>query len=1198
MAFLRPVISIGMTSGFCCWLALGAGLALAPLRLPAVAPLAAAVPAGRAKIITDPAWIWAMPTAMKSVAHPLRIEGRVSYYDSSYRLFWLERDGIGTYVQLGSPAPIMKIGQYVRIEGSVVPAKGLEAERVSVQVLRDYEPIKPLETEGHIGDITAFGGRVVTTGGYVDGQQLIDAEHVRLTLVVENRPVVCWFKPDDPAAPLDWNGKFVRITGLYSGRFDPTETQTTIELWAARQADLKVLGSIVDSPRFDLSPTPVNEVYRLPEGTIIRIRGLVEAHTVGTSMVVRDTTGQITLRSIQQQRIPLGTEVEAVGRIALSGSQWILESALYRPAPGTAPVADGSAPPKQTMLKTADQIRRLGSEAAAEGRPVDISGMVTWSMAGTDFFYLQDVSGGVRVRYPRDRVETPALGKYLRVEGSTYDGGFTPSVALKTYTDLGSMSPPTARPVTFEQAITGRENGQWVEMRGFIQSTVSDHDSRWIHVTTPSGEFVGRLESPVNFVANPGSLIRVHGVCETPVDQKGHITGVTLHVPFLHDIAIEEDAPADVYALPLRSIKSVSQLSADQTMTRVRVEGVVLHAMPGHYLYVQGKGVGLLLLSHETAPLAPGDRIEAVGILGREGVRTVLREAVFRKIGASAPPAAVPVENPAQLSTDLDSRLVRLRGTLLDVFRRPDHIRLTMQAGGTLFEATLDEPAGRKEPLHLQVGSGLELTGIYKLVFDDSRGSRGFQLQLRSADDVAIYRPARFWTIPRALAVAAVFGACLLLGLGWIAALRRRVRKQTAQIRAQLERQARLEAEVQRAVRLESLGTLAGGIAHDFNNLLTIVLGNLSLAMLDERTMEASGEQLRAIERGSLRARDLTRQLLTFAKGGAPQRTALSLPDLVRQAVDLVLRGTPVRAEYDLPPGLWAVLGDKDQLVQAIRHLVLNAVQAMPDGGVIRVSFRNQEMAADAKHGLAAGRHVRLTLTDTGGGIDPKVLPRIFDPYFSTKKDGTGLGLATVYSIVKKHHGSIEAESQPGAGATFCLWLPATAGTPLLSESAPVEKPPPLPAVLPAPSAPPANRPGRTDQPDLSRRRVLVMDDEESIRRILEIVLERMGFDPIMAADGSAAMREFNAAREAGRPVNLIVLDLTIPGGMGGRQVIELIRKIDPAVPAIVSSGYSNDPVMANFSDYGFQAVVQKPYDVTQLSRVIDQLLDRDTSRT
>ena len=252
-----------------------------------------------------------------------------------------------------------------------------------------------------------------------------------------------------------------------------------------------------------------------------------------------------------------------------------------------------------------------------------------------------------------------------------------------------------------------------------------------------------------------------------------------------------------------------------------------------------------------------------------------------------------------------------------------------------------------------------------------------------------------------------------------------------------------------------------------------------------------------------------------------------------------------------------------------IQNIVLNAVQAMPDGGAIQVSLNNDEFAPGAKAGLAAGRYVRLEIADSGEGIRPDILPRIFDPYFSTRKAGSGLGLATVYSIVKRHQGHIEVDSTPGHGTTFTLWLPA-ADTPLPE--------PPAPALVAA-AAP------------VRAARVLLMDDEESIRWLGATLLQRMGLEVTVVAEGAAAVREFSDARAAGRPFDLVILDLTIPGGMGGQETMEVIRRMDPRVPAIVSSGYSNDAVLADFRRFGFQAKVAKPYEIDQLVGAVKQVL-------
>jgi two-component system cell cycle sensor histidine kinase/response regulator CckA len=1143
-------------------------LALAPVRLGAAEASAAPPPV---ETITDPSQIWPLSTEMRSVVHPLRIEGRVSYYDPHWHNSWFEKDGVGTYLKLSPSPPALRTGQYVRIEGSLLPSKGLDANTVTVTVLKEFAPIEPLPAKGRIRDSNALSARIVTADAYVDGQQLMDDDHVRLALVIDDRPAIGWVKPDDPQSVPNWQGRFVRLNALYSARFDTSGTETTIELWVGRQSDLTVLGSLDDYVDFKIPQTRINEIYQAPIGQMIRVRGRVQAHEPGSSMVIRDHTGQIVVRSVQQQRFPFGTEVEAVGRLAIAGPQWILQSAVYRRA--ALPASANPSPPGRAIpIETVERIRQLTTKEAARGYPVAISGTVTWALPDSDFFFLQDVSGGIRVRFPRDKLDAPPLAQNLAVEGVTYDGGHSPAVELRHYTDLGAMSAPPAKPVTFEQAITGKEDGQWVEMRGFYQSTVSQGQRRLIYVTTPAGEFVADLRSPVNFETTPGSLINVLGVCEAAADENGHITGLTLRVPYLHSISIVEDAPVDIYGLPLRSIKALEQLSTTRDMMRVRIFGVVSYVVPGRVVYVQEDDAGLLVLSHETAPLAAGDAIEAVGILGREGVRTLLREAVYRKRGTGSPPTPLLLVDPSRLSTAFDARLVRVRGTLIDALRRPERTRLTLQSGNTLFEAVLDPSPGTPALTGLALGAGLELTGIYRSIFGDSRQLRGFQLQLRSPLDVVVVQKPRFLTAERALIAVAFLGGCIVIGLAWITALRRRVRQQTEQIRRQLEHQARLEAEVQHAARLESLGVLAGGIAHDFNNLLTIILGNLGLAMLNDKVRAAAGNYLREIEQGALRASALTQQLLTFAKGGDPLRTTVSLPDIVREAAEFVLHGTSARCDYNVVPGLWNANVDKDQITQVVQNIVLNSVQAMPHGGVIRVSLVNDEIAPGSKAAFTAGRYVKLVIADSGVGIRPDILPRIFDPYFSTKKPGSGLGLATVYSIIKKHQGHIDVDSTPGQGTTFTLWLPA-------ADTSSAE-PPPAPALAPVTAAAPV----RT-------ARVLLMDDEESIRQLGATLLQRMGLEVTVVAEGAAAAREFSDARRDGRPFDLVILDLTVPGGMGGRETLEAIRRMDARVPAIVSSGYSSDVMLADFRSLGFQAMVAKPYEIDQLTGTVKQVL-------
>ena len=376
-----------------------------------------------------------------------------------------------------------------------------------------------------------------------------------------------------------------------------------------------------------------------------------------------------------------------------------------------------------------------------------------------------------------------------------------------------------------------------------------------------------------------------------------------------------------------------------------------------------------------------------------------------------------------------------------------------------------------------------------------------------------------------------------------------------------------LEEEQGRASRLESIGILAGGIAHDFNNILTAIMGNLTLAMLDAGHQATVDRNLQEAERATLRARDLTQQLLTFAKGGDPVRATVQLPEIIREVSEFVLHGSRVKCEFDLPPGLWLADADKGQLGQVVQNLVINAVQAMPEGGCIRIRAANEVVTAETPRPLAPGDYVHISVTDTGTGIKPEHLAKIFDPYFTTKQLGSGLGLTTVYSIIRKHQGHVEVESELGRGTTFHLWLRALRER--RTETA-------------------ESRAG-TVAP--MQGRVLFMDDEESILTMAGLLLRRLGFTVELARDGAEAVRKFAAAHSEGRPFDLVVMDLTVPGGIGGAEAIEQLRRIDPGVRAIVSSGYSNDPVLANYRAYGFCGMVAKPYRADDFARVLRAVL-------
>ncbi len=376
----------------------------------------------------------------------------------------------------------------------------------------------------------------------------------------------------------------------------------------------------------------------------------------------------------------------------------------------------------------------------------------------------------------------------------------------------------------------------------------------------------------------------------------------------------------------------------------------------------------------------------------------------------------------------------------------------------------------------------------------------------------------------------------------------------------------RLEEELRRAHKLDSLGVLAGGIAHDFNNLLTGILGNISMARLGMNPGDKGFGALDKAQKAAERARDLTQQLLTFSKGGAPVKKTASIEQILTDSVSFVLRGSNVRCELVIPDNLWPVEVDEGQMNQVINNLIINADQAMPEGGTIRASIENLVVGPSQIPTARAGRYVKISIKDNGCGIPAENLHKIFDPYFTTKLKGSGLGLATVYSIIRSHDGIISVESDVGTGTTFHIYLPASDRELHVASK-------------------------MQEKPLIGFGKILIMDDEEIIREVASGILGHFGYEAIVCNDGKEAVELYREALQAGEPFSAVIMDLTIPGGMGGKETMKRILEIDNKAVGIVSSGYCNDPILARYHNYGFRGVVAKPYNMEEIGKVLQDLL-------
>ncbi len=384
----------------------------------------------------------------------------------------------------------------------------------------------------------------------------------------------------------------------------------------------------------------------------------------------------------------------------------------------------------------------------------------------------------------------------------------------------------------------------------------------------------------------------------------------------------------------------------------------------------------------------------------------------------------------------------------------------------------------------------------------------------------------------------------------------------------ELTERRRLEGELLKASKLESIGILAGGIAHDFNNFLTAILGSITLAKTYAKPGDQTFEILSAAESASIEAKSLTLQLLTFAKGGAPVKKTASIEELIKHTIDFALRGSNVRCELSLADNLWGVEIDEGQMSQVINNVIINAEQSMPEGGIIEVRAENMTSDTEKTLPLKDKRYVKISIKDQGIGISKEHLLKIFDPYFTLKSKGSGLALAISYSVVKNHQGYITAESELGKGTTFHIYLPASSKKITAKRK-------------------------KAEKPLAGKGNILLMDDKEMVRKVSGKMLESVGYELTLAKDGAEAIDLYKKAKKAGRPFDAVILDLTVPGGMGGKLAIEKLLEIDPGIKAVVSSGYSNDPIMTEYRKYGFCGVVAKPYKIQELIETLYSIIAR-----
>jgi PAS domain S-box-containing protein len=654
------------------------------------------------------------------------------------------------------------------------------------------------------------------------------------------------------------------------------------------------------------------------------------------------------------------------------------------------------------------------------------------------------------------------------------------------------------------------------------------------------------------------------------------------------DTRVEINSTGEIQKL----VSSFNRMAADLERTTVSKDYVdnIINSMLDTLFVVSGDGT-IILANQAACSLLGYGRNELAGqpisrVLGGEAPATEMMARIFRGITVSdieinyltEKGAEIPMLFSGSLMRDSGGRLVGAVCAATDITARKK-IEEALRESGERLDATLQaspaaimtlSPDGivtmwNETAERIFGWSREEITGKFDPMVQDA-DLEGFQ-HMRQR----VLRGESFFGEESgrkrkdgSIAIASISMAPLHDASGSISSI--------MAVMSDITDRKKMEGELQRIQKLESIGILAGGIAHDFNNILAAVLGNISLTKISLGPDHKLFERLAMAEKACLRATDLTRQLLTFSRGGAPIKKTIAISEMIMESAQFALPGANVKCKFSLAGDLWPVDADEGQLGQVLRNLVLNADQAMPQGGIVDISAENIVIGPGSDAQLQEGKYIKLRIADGGEGIPHDQLRKIFDPYFTTKQHGSGLGLAIAHAIVNNHGGNITVASVVGEGTVFTVLLPA-AGTKVTEE-----KP-------------------EADAPVYGKGRILIMDDDEMLRDVAGEMLTSIGYEVGFAADGLEAIQSYVRAREEARPFDAVIMDLTIPGGMGGREAIRKIIEIDPDVNAIVSSGYSQDAIMANYRDYGFAAVIIKPYRLTELGDVLHGVLSGNSPK-
>jgi two-component system, cell cycle sensor histidine kinase and response regulator CckA len=819
------------------------------------------------RILTNIYDIWELPRAERAEPHRMRTELTIYIFDSEWNNAWGECNGRPTWLPIADAPFPLHAGQRVAIDGVIIPlSQRFTWDQTQIRVLEEDVDLKATAVHNLNDNPIDLKGRLVQVEGLID-TQLEDPTHVSINFLSGDARAVAYVLKETNAAPIRFHeGDLIRIKCVYSPQFDRNGNLGELSLYVARTTDVEVIGSLKTDPRFAVPLISTQEIQEdTPTNNLLHVAGVVRNHEPGKWVTLWDDTGQVMVQSRQTQPLRPGDPIEAIGYPYIVGVGQCLHAGLYRSIPPDRQTSRGFASPPGSVLRIAERVRDLSREDAERHPPVDFRAIVTWSHPQSPFAYVEDASGGIRIANPKwEGTDASKPGSIVMVRGEAAEGDFVPVVTNAVVSRIGWWNLDEARLVTLEQALTGVEDGNWVEMRGFVRKVNPSRGLTQLELSTSSGEFQLWAPATQSFDYLQGSVIRVRGVCVAVSNPRHQLTGIQIWAPDVKYLQVEERAPDDLFAAPLRSMDGLRRFNLQNTLNqRVRTAGtVVLHA-PGRYVYAQDGADSIFALAQQQEVLRPGDRIEIVGFPGNEGRRFLLREAAYRRISTGGEPTPLLLSAVHSVNLDWEGLLAKADGTLLNAVEKDGKARLIVRTKDSAFEVSLDLNGvdATKKLRDLELGSRVSVTGVYEVQSDEYGKPRSFLLHLRSWNDVQVLQQSPWWTFARLLWVLLGVLGVFLIALIWGILISRknaalwqaqaelkaandklelRVEERTQELREQVaakerahDELARVQEDLMLISRRAGMAEVATGVLHNVGNVLNSV--NVSAALLSER---------------------------------------------------------------------------------------------------------------------------------------------------------------------------------------------------------------------------------------------------------------------------------------------------------------------------------------------------------------------------